>query len=199
MHLIGIAGPSCAGKGTLCAWLATRLPAAILPLDAYYFPLDHLTCEERARKNFDEPASLDDGLLFEQLTQLRNGKPIDRPIYDFALHTRAPDTVRIEPCGYLLIEGLFTLYWENVRNLLSAGIYIAAPNDACLTRRVGRDQKERGRTPESVVAQYGETVKPMRTAYVEPTREFADLVLDGTRPIAENGTRALAFLRNRLE
>lgn len=197
MFLIGIAGPSCAGKGTLSNWLAERLPADVLPLDAYYFPLDNLSMEERARKNFDDPASLDEPLLVEQLLALRAGSPVNRPVYDFAHHTRAAESVRLEPHGYLLIEGLFTLHWERVRNLLNASIFITAPNGVCLDRRVDRDQRERGRTPQSVVSQYENTVSPMRSRFVDPTLEFADLVLDGTHPIEENGPRALQFLRKR--
>lgn len=198
MLLIGIAGPSCAGKGTLSNWLAQRLPADVLPLDAYYFPLDDLSLEERAHKNFDDPASLDEPLLVEHLAALRAGNAVHRPVYDFSRHTRAVESVRLEPHGFLLIEGLFTLHWQRVRDLLTASIFITAPNGVCLERRVDRDQRERGRTAGSVVSQYESTVSPMRSLYVDPTMKYADLVLDGTHPIEENGPQALEFLRSRV-
>lgn len=195
LHIVGIAGPSCAGKGTLAAWLADRLPASVLPIDAYYRPLDHLSLEERTHVNFDEPASIDDGLLLQQLTALLAGQAVDHPIYDFARHTRKAESVRLEPHGYLIVEGLFSLYWEPVRHLFHAGIYIEASNRVCLGRRVYRDQRERGRTEDSVRSQYEETVQPMRSLFVEPTRDFAGLVLDGTRDIEWNGQLSLAYVR----
>ncbi|MFN7933706.1 MAG: (d)CMP kinase [Bryobacteraceae bacterium] len=194
LHIIAIAGPSCAGKGTLAAWLADRLQASILPIDAYYRPLDHLSLEERSHVNFDEPASIDNDLLFHHLSCLRAGQPVDHPIYDFARHTRKPESVRLEPHGYLIVEGLFSLYWDAIRPLYCAGIYIEASNPICLDRRVFRDQRERGRNEFSVRSQYHDTVEPMRCIYVEPTRQFAGLVLDGTRDIDSNGHLALQFV-----
>ncbi|MBL8174602.1 MAG: (d)CMP kinase [Bryobacterales bacterium] len=199
LHIVAIAGPSCAGKGTLAAWLAERLPASILPVDAYYRPLDHLTVEERSHVNFDEPASIDHELLFEHLRYLLDGRPVDHPIYDFSRHTRKEESVRLEPHGFLIVEGLFSLFWAPIRSLLHGGIYIEAPNTICLDRRVYRDQRERGRTETSVRCQYEETVQPMRALFVEPTRDFAGLVLDGTRDIEWNGQRSLEYVRGEAE
>lgn len=195
LHIVAIAGPSCAGKGTLAGWLAERLPASVLPIDAYYRPLDHLSVEERSHVNFDEPGSIDDGLLQEHLTTLLAGEAVDHPIYDFARHTRKQESVRLEPHGYLIVEGLFSLYWTPIRRLFHAGIYIEAPNTICLGRRVYRDQRERGRTETSVRSQYEETVQPMRSLFVEPTRDYAELVLDGTRDIEWNGKLSLEYVR----
>jgi uridine kinase len=194
LHIIAIAGPSCAGKGTLAAWLAERLPASILPVDAYYRPLDHLSLEDRAQVNFDEPASIDDDLLREHLSALLAGQAVDHPVYDFARHTRKSESVRLEPHGFLIVEGLFSLYWDSIRPLFHAGIYIGAPDAICLRRRVYRDQRERGRTETSVRAQYEQTVQPMRSLFVEPTRHYAGLVLDGTRDIEWNGQRSLEYV-----
>jgi uridine kinase len=196
MHLIGIAGPSCAGKGTLTRWLADHLPAAVLPIDAYYKALDHLTPAERAVINYDEPAAIEDSLLEQHLRLLIAGHPIDRPIYDFAAHTRSSHTLRLEPDHYLLVEGLFTLYWPNIRALLSASIFITAPDLVCLDRRINRDQRERGRTETSVRHQYNGTVQPMRELYINPTASYAGLILDGTRPIAATGPRALEYVQS---
>lgn len=194
--LIGIAGPSCAGKGTLASWLADHLPAGILPIDAYYRPLDDLTLEQRAKVNFDEPHSIDEDLLLEQLKALKNGEAIEHPVYDFARHTRKQETVRLEPVPYILIEGLFTLHWRPVRELLDASVYITASDGICLTRRIDRDQRERGRSEDSVRHQYEETVCPMRHEFIEPTAVFADLLLDGTDTVEVNGAKTLQLVQN---
>ncbi len=193
-NLIGIAGPSCAGKGELCQWLARQLHAPVLPLDSYYRPLDHLSPAERAASNFDEPAALDDELLVSHLQLLARGRAIDVPEYDFARHTRSPYTRLLEPASFVLVEGLFTLYWPAVRGMLAASIFITASDQVCLARRLARDQIERGRSAESVIQQYHQTVQPMRQLHVDPSRVFAGLVLDGTRAIEENGESALGYV-----
>lgn len=192
--LIGIAGPSCSGKGELSSWLAAELAAPILPLDAYYRPLDHLTPELRAAVNFDEPEALDAELLAAQLESLAQGEPIDRPEYDFTRHTRTARTTRILPAPFVLVEGLFTLYWETVRRQLAFSVFLSAPDQVCLERRVRRDQIERGRSVASVLAQYAQTVSPMRHLHIDPTRAFARLQLDGTCPVEENGRRVIEAL-----
>lgn len=194
LDLIGISGPSCAGKGTLTRWLSERLHTGVLPIDAYYLPLDHLTVEERAKVNFDDPASLDEELLVEQLTALQRGETIEHPIYDFAFHNRKWETVRMAPTRFVILEGLFALHWPRVRNLLSAGFYITAPDDICLDRRVDRDQRERGRSEASVRCQYAETVQPMRHVFIEPSMQYASLILDGTKPVEHNGNLVLDHL-----
>jgi uridine kinase len=177
--------------------LSQHIDAEIVPVDAYYHPLDHLDVARRGLVNFDEPASIDHPFLAEQLQTLAAGTPVSRPIYDFALHTRGAQTVPVRPAPFLLVEGLFPLYWPSVRGLLNAGIYIGAKSELCLDRRVRRDTVERGRSALSVEQQYASTVAPMREQFVEPTARFADLVLDGSRPIEENGTLALRFLNDR--
>ena len=185
-HLIGIAGASCSGKTTLAARLAERLseaPATIVSLDSYYRDLSHLTREERAVWNFDAPEALDHELLFQHLRALRAGASADIPIYDFATHTRAAMTERVTPAPFLIIEGLFVLYWPEIRAMLQTAIFIAAPHEACLARRIARDVRERGRTEESVRAQYDATVRPMYDAHCAPTARFASLSVSGEEPL----------------
>lgn len=193
--LIGVAGPSCAGKSELAGRLAQALAAPVLSLDSYYQDLSHLPLEERAQMNFDEPAALDRDLLFAQLAELAGGRPIRTPTYDFSQHTRTPRLEILEPSAYLIIEGLFTIYWEDIRRLMGLRVFVWAPHEVCLARRLERDVRERGRTPESVIQQYQATVKPMAEQHVLPTRRFADLLLNGTDPPESLVQSVLARLR----
>jgi uridine kinase len=193
--LIGIAGPSCAGKTELAHRLADALDAPIVALDCYYHSLDHLPLEQRARSNFDVPESLDADLLARHVRQLARGEEIQVPIYDFTRHHRTTAVRAVRATHYALIEGLFTLHWEAVRELLDVKLYVGAADRVCLRRRIERDVRERGRTPESVLEQYRTTVEPMARQYVLPTAAFAGLVLDGEARIDESIAAALAVIR----
>ena len=193
--LIGIAGPSCAGKTELARRLADALDAPIVALDCYYHSLDHLPLEQRARSNFDVPESLDADLLARNVRQLARGEEIQVPIYDFTCHHRTTAVRAVRATRYALIEGLFTLHWEAVRELLDVKLYVGAADSVCLRRRIERDVRERGRTPESVLEQYRTTVEPMARQYVLPTAAFAGLVLDGEARIDESIAAALAVIR----
>ncbi len=194
-HIIAIAGPSCAGKTELARRLSTSLNAPVLPLDAYYRELDHLSYEERCKFNFDTPAALDYELFREHVMALRRGQAIQKPVYDFTIHTRAPQTERIVPGTFAIIEGLFVLYWEDLRPLLSTKIYVEAPDPLCFARRSARDVRERGRTAESVYQQYEKTVRPMADLYVRPTRQFADVTVSGEQPLAMSAAAVLRVLK----
>ncbi len=196
--LIGIAGPSCAGKTELARRLATSLPAPILSQDSYYPDLSHLALAERAQCNFDLPEVLDSALLVQHLTALRHGDEIARPIYDFATHTRGGQVEIVKPAPFIVVEGLFLLYWEQVRKLLSVRVFVDLDERSCLERRLLRDVKERGRVPESVRRQFAETVLPMAKKYIQPTRSLADLVVRGDAPLEESvaAVSALCFRRN---
>jgi uridine kinase len=198
-YLIGIAGPSGAGKSYLARHLAHQLRAPVLALDHYYRDLSHLPLEERARSNFDEPAALEHELLIAQVADLHAGLAIPVPTYDFALHTRTSSTQWFEPQPFVIVEGLFTLHWPELRRLLTTGVYVEMADDACLHRRQARDVRERGRTPESVVEQFRNTVAPMAERYVRPTRLHADVVLSGDTPIAEGVARVLDHLRQQVD
>jgi len=179
-YMIAVAGPSCAGKTETAKVVAKLLNAQIIAIDSYYHNLDHLTHDARCRFNFDEPAALDHDLLFDQLRSLAAGSVIETPVYDFTRHTRAATTHRVAPAPFLILEGLFALYWKNVRELCKTTVYVDAPDEICLERRKRRDICERGRTVESVIKQYDETVRPMAAKYVWPTKALAGLVVSGT-------------------
>lgn len=196
--LIGIAGPSCAGKTELATRLAAELNAPVLPLDSYYRDLAHLPFEQRARWNFDVPEALDEQLICEHVRRLGEGQEIDAPVYDFTHHVRRQQVRCIRAGRFAIIEGLFTLYWEQVRNLLPVKIYVGAPEEVCLERRLERDVRERGRTPESVREQFRSTVAPMARRYILPTAVYADLVLSGVQPIEELASAALHLIRESL-
>jgi uridine kinase len=190
-HIIAIAGPSCAGKTELARYLSRRLTAPILPMDAYYRDLAFLPLEARCKFNFDIPDSVDHALLLEHLTALAAGRSIQRPVYDFTIHTRAPISETVTPGRCLIVEGLFALYWDDIRSLVGTKVFVDAPDEVCLARRQVRDVIERGRTPESVLKQYVETVRPMAELYVRPARRFADLVVSGEVPLEQSSAAVL--------
>ena len=194
-YLIGIAGPSGAGKSYLARHLASELNSPVLPLDHYYRDLSHLSLEERARSNFDEPHALEHTLLFEQVMELHQGRAIQLPLYDFSVHTRLSHTHLFAPSPYVVVEGLFTLYWPELRELFGTAVYVEMGNDTCLERRLRRDVRERGRSPESVMEQFHHTVAPMAERYVRPTRQFAHVTLSGDTPIHEGVARVIDHIR----
>lgn len=192
--LIGIAGPSCSGKTRLAQSLAAALSAPVLALDSYYIDLAHLPFEKRGGTNFDEPASLDYELILHHAGELAEGRPVDRPIYDFARHTRTADVERIGPAEFVIMEGLLTLHWPELRRMFGVRVFIDVPDDIGFERRSRRDVVERGRTPESVLIQYDRTVRPMASLYVMPTRRFADVVVSGEDPVEVSARAVLVFV-----
>lgn len=197
-HIIAIAGPSCAGKTETAKAVARLLNACILSLDSYYLTLDHLTFEARARFNFDEPAAFDHDFLMQQLRDLSQGKRIEAPVYDFTRHTRAARTDAITPAPFLILEGLFVLYWNDVRNICDTTVYVDAPDGLCLERRKHRDVCERGRTVECILKQYNETVRPMAAKYVWPAKELAELVVSGTEPLDRCAAQVLGKISQKM-
>ena len=196
--LIAIAGCSGSGKSTLAEELARELEGTHFHLDHYYRDLSHLEFLERTRQNFDDPASLEQELLVEQVRSLKQGLAILRPVYDFQSYTRvkgAGDWV-VEP-HVLLIDGIFALYYPELRALVDLGIYVDAPDDLCFARRLARDVRERGRSPESVAAHYAATVRPMAERYVRPSARFADLAVEGSTSLDWSVEQVLSALRKR--
>jgi len=194
-YVIAIAGPSCSGKTSVARELAKTVPATIFSLDAYYHDLSTLSLEERAAFNFDHPDSLDAHMLSRHLHELAQGHEVTRPVYDFATHTRSYQTETLVPKNYLIVEGLFTLYWDFIRDIYSTKVFMEATHNVCLPRREARDVVERGRTPESVHRQYATTVQPMADQFILPTRQYADLVLSGSQPVGESAAAVLAHIR----
>ena len=194
-YFIGIAGPSCAGKSFLSQHVARELGAATFHLDSYYRELNHMSLTQRAHFNFDSPEALESDLLLRHIAELAQGKPIRKPIYDFTTHTRMPETEPLEPQQYIIIEGLFALFWEGLRKVEGTKVYVDLGEELCLERRIERDISERGRTRESVLEQYRTTVQPMAKQYVYPTRNHADIVVTGDDDILHEASVVLTHVR----
>lgn len=198
---LAIAGGSGSGKTSLTRALVGLLgpmDCAVLDHDSYYRDLSHLPPAERAATNFDHPESLESDLLGAHLSQLRAGRAVERPCYDFATHTRTKLTMRVEPRPVIVCEGILLLAVPELRTAFDLRVYIDTPPDVRALRRVQRDIAERGRTVESVVQQYLETVRPMHERFVEPARTTADLVLGWQHPPHEWAAIVLATLRGRM-
>jgi len=196
--MIGVAGASGSGKTTLAAELARTLGGLHFSLDNYYRDLGHLPLEERARKNFDDPAMIDVPLLVRHIAALAEGRAIERPVYDFAAYTSVPgETELIRPGPVVVVEGLFTIYFPELRPFYQLSVYVDTPDDVCFTRRLKRDVEERGREPESVQRQYDATVRPCGLAFVRPLIDFADVVVEGTDPLDFKIEQIVSALKKR--
>jgi uridine kinase len=179
--MLGIAGWSGSGKTTLARELANQLDATLFPLDLYYRDLSQFPLDSRHKRNFDHPDSLESELIVEHVRALANGKTIQRPVYDFKTHSRvagAFDTVT--PAGVVIVEGILALHYAELRPLYTFSIYVNAPHDVCLARRIHRDMRERGRTEESVREQFEATARPMADLYVTPSAARASVIVEGT-------------------
>ena len=179
--MLGIAGCSGSGKTTLARELANQLDATLFPLDLYYRDLSQFPLDSRHKRNFDHPDSLESELIVEHVRALANGKTIQRPVYDFKTHSRvagAFDT--ITPAGVVIVEGILALHYAELRPLYTFSIYVNAPHDVCLARRIHRDMRERGRTEESVREQFEATARPMADLYVTPSAARASVIVEGT-------------------
>ena len=197
-QIIGIAGASGSGKTTLAAELARELDGIYFPIDNYYRDLSHMPFAERIRQNFDDPALIESSLLAAHVAALARGESIERPLYDFSTHTRIPDrTELLRPGAFVLVEGLFALYYPELIPLYQMGVYIDTPDEVCFERRMKRDTVERGRTPESVRLQYETTVRPSSIAYVRPSAANAGLIIDGTAALDWKVEQVLAAMRER--
>ena len=178
--LVGIAGGSGSGKTLVAQKLVQSLgnkTALLIQQDSYYKDLNHIAFEKRKQLNFDHPDAIDDDLLAEQLTMLLQGRSIEQPIYDFALHTRCKETRHIISRPVILLEGILVLHSARLRDLMVMKVFVEAEDDIRLMRRIRRDVNERGRDVESVIAQYETSVRPMHLKYVESSKQYADIII----------------------
>ena len=186
--VIGIAGGTGSGKTTLMKNIITRFGDVVTVLSHanYYKRRDELTYEQRCVINYDEPAALETDLMARHLDELRHGKSIDCPVYDFSQHNRSDETVRIDPKNVIIVEGILIFEDKPLRELMDIKIFVDTDADVRLCRRIKRDVNKRGRTLESVLTQYQQTVKPMHEKYVEPSKKYADIVVPegGKNPVA---------------
>jgi len=196
--MLAVAGASGSGKTTLAAELARTLGGLHFSLDTYYRDLSHLPAADRPLQNFDDPAMIELPLLAAHLEALSRGEAIERPVYSFAEYIRIPGlTETVRPEGPVVVEGLFTLYFPQLRPLYQLSIYIDTADDICFARRLKRDIEERGRSPDSVRAQYDATVRPCGLAFVRPLIDFADLVIDGADSLDFKVEQIVNALRKR--
>jgi uridine kinase len=194
----GIAGASGSGKTTLALELARELDGIHFPLDNYYYDLSHLPLDERARQNLDDPGLIESPLLARHVAELARGEKIERPVYNFATYTRIQgQTESVRAAAFLIVEGLFGLYYAQLLPLYQLRIYVDTNDTVCLERRIKRDVEQRGRTEDSVRKRFEATVRPSSLRYVRPSAVHADLVLDGTDALDWKVEQVLATLRAR--
>jgi uridine kinase len=177
---VGIAGGSGSGKSTIATGILQALPphaGVLIEQDHYYRSLSHLLGEERERVNYDHPDALELDLLCFHLDELRAGREVVRPTYDFAVHDRHPKGVRIDAAPVIVVEGILVLADERLRARLDVKVFVDTDPDIRLMRRIRRDLEHRGRTFAQVRKQYYETVRPMHLAFVEPSKRFADIIV----------------------
>lgn len=178
--IVGIAGASASGKSLIASTLYRELREqvgdehiGVIPEDSYYKDQSHLSMEERVKTNYDHPSSMDHSLLFQHLQMLKSGQPIELPVYSYVEHTRTPNTIHVEPKKVIILEGILLLTDARLRNELNFSIFVDTPLDICLMRRIKRDVNERGRSMDSVMAQYQKTVRPMFLQFIEPSSWFS--------------------------
>lgn len=180
MIIIGIAGGTGSGKTTVVNKILTGFPAgevAVIPQDSYYKDSSHIPMEERSKINFDEPNAIEWSLLVEHLKQLREGKTIQMPTYSYLTCTRQPETVEVAPSDVVIVEGILVLTEKQMRDMMDIKVFVDADADDRLIRVIARDCIERGRTPQMVIDRYQDVLKPMHSQYIEPCKQFADLIV----------------------
>lgn len=192
--IIGIAGGTASGKTTIAKKVyqstSKQGTVSMIKIDDYYKVLDHLSEDERKKVNYDHPDAYDIELLKNQINDLKSGKQIVKPIYDFVIHNRSKETEIINPSNIVIIEGILTLAIPEIRELCDIKLFVDTPDDIRFIRRLQRDINERGRSVDSVVNQYLTTVRPMHKAFVEASKSYADLII----PEGGNNNVAIDFI-----
>ncbi|HDP75019.1 MAG TPA: uridine kinase [Bacteroidales bacterium] len=198
MLIIGIAGGTGSGKTTVVNKIINLLPkgeVVVIPQDSYYRDNSHLPLEQRQEMNFDHPDSIEFELLIQHVKDLKAGKPIEQPIYSYLTCARAPETIRIEPCHVVIIEGILIFTCEELRKLTDIKVFVDADADDRLSRVIARDIVERGRSVNKVLERYEKTVKPMHLQFIEPTKRYADIIV----PQGGNNSVAINILTSIIE
>jgi uridine kinase len=196
--VIGIAGCSGSGKTTLARELADQLDATLFPLDWYYRDLSQFPLDDRHKQNFDHPDSLESELIVEHVRRLADGHSIQRPRYDFSQHTRVPEVFdEIAPQRFVIVEGILALHWQELCAMYDFSVYVDAPHDTCLARRIHRDVRERGRTEASVREQFLATAQPMAEKFVLPSQPSATVTVSGCEALDWSVESILRELRQR--
>ena len=177
--VIGVAGGSGSGKSTVTREVLASIGpemAAVVMQDDYYRDQSHMSLDDRRKTNYDHPQAFDWPLMMQQVQALCRGEPIEMPVYDFTLHNRSSKTITVKPAPVIVIEGLFALFDAELRKLMSLKVFVDTAADVRFIRRLQRDISERGRSTESVIKQYLETVRPMHKQFIEPTKRHADVI-----------------------
>ena len=198
MTIIGIAGGTGSGKTTVVRKIAKALPphcAAVIPLDSYYNDTSDLTPEERSAINFDHPDAFDWKLLTEHIKKLKNGEAIEQPTYSYIESNRQKETIHVEPKPVIIIEGIMTLHYKKLRDMMDLKIFIDTDSDVRLIRNIRRDVVERGRTVDMVLDRYEKVLKPMHEQFIEPTKKFADIIV----PLGGENRTGINILRTYIE
>ena len=180
MYIIGIAGGTGSGKTTVVRKIVESLPGekiAVIPQDSYYNDNTGMPMEERRKINFDHPNAFDWKLLIHQINELREGRAIEQPTYSYLECNRLPETIHIEPCEVIIIEGIMALCRKELRDLMDLKIFVDADPDDRLMRVITRDIVERGRNTQMVMDRYVDVLKPMHLEFIEPTKRYADLII----------------------
>jgi len=184
MLIIGIAGGTGCGKTTVVNQILKELPegeVGVISQDSYYTDTSHLTYEERIKINFDHPRSIDFELLVSHLKELKKNEPIHQPVYSFVKHNRTGDTILTHPRKVMIVEGILILTNPELRDMFDIKIFVHADSDERLIRRLKRDIAERGRSLDEVLSRYQNTLKPMHDQFIEPTKEFADMIIPNNK------------------
>ena len=194
MLIIGIAGGTGSGKTTVVNQIIKQLPVeevCVISQDSYYKATDNLSYEERSKINFDHPRAIDFDLIVKQLKKLKSGKTIEQPVYSFVTHNRTKDTIKTHPRKVVIVEGILIFNNEELRDLFDIKIFVHADADERLIRRMRRDISERGRDIDEVLNRYKDTLKPMHLQFIEPTKNFADIII----PNDKRNTVAIDIVR----
>ncbi|TKC20004.1 uridine kinase [Robertmurraya kyonggiensis] len=178
--VIGVTGGSGSGKTSVTRAIYNKFKGhsiLMIEQDSYYKDQTHLPFEERLKTNYDHPLAFDNELLYEHIKMLQNNQAIEKPVYDYALHTRSEEVIQVEPRDVIILEGILVLEDERLRELMDIKLYVDTDADIRIIRRLARDIKERGRTLDSVIDQYVNVVRPMHNQFIEPTKRYADIII----------------------